>query len=378
MVKTLWRRAKNDLRYPGAGRRAVLDTADRNVCPTERKWSCRVVLVIPNWNGRRYLEPCLRSVFAQEFRDFAVVVVDNGSADGSADLVRTRFPQVHLIENSENRGFAAANNQAIRASASEYVVTLNNDTEVDPEWLGALVRAANADPCIGMCASKMLLADRREAIDSAGIVVNRAGMIWNRESGNVDHPGAAGPIPVFGPCAGAALYRRAMLDDVGLFDEDFFAYMEDVDLAWRAQWAGWRCVYVPQAIVYHVHSATGKEGSHFKNRMLGRNKMWLLCKNYPLLSWYAPLVLAYDLMSVGYAMAAGRGFGALQGRIESLGKIPRMLAKRRQIERRVSPGAMMAMLHPVENPLAVLGRYTRPGVGRGAPVNGWHDRPTVI
>jgi GT2 family glycosyltransferase len=319
---------------------------------------CRVVLVIPNWNGRQYLEPCLRSVFAQEFRDFAVILVDNGSTDGSVDLVRARFPQVHLIENDENRGFATANNQAIRASASEYVATLNNDTEVDPGWLGALVRAVEAGPHIGMCASKMLLAHRRGLIESAGVAVDKAGIIWNREGGHADRPGAADPIPVFGPCAGAALYRRAMLDDIGLFDDDFFAYMEDVDLAWRAQWAGWKCVYVPGAVVYHVHSATGKEGSHFKSRLLGRNKVWLLCKNYPLLSWYVPLVLAYDLMSVGYAVAAGRGSGALQGRLEALVKAPRLLAKRRQAVRRVSPRAMMAKLHPVENPLAVLRRYT--------------------
>jgi len=318
----------------------------------------KTLLVILNWNGRRYLEPCLGSVFAQEFRDFAVILVDNGSTDGSADLVRARFPQVHLIENSENRGFAAANNQAIRASASEFVVTLNNDTEVDPEWLGALVRAAETDPRIGMCASKMLFADRRGVIDSAGIVVDKAGIIWDRGGGNADHPGIMAQTPVFGSCAGAALYRRAMLDDIGLFDEAFFAYMEDVDLAWRAQWAGWECVYVPQAVVYHVHSATGREGSHFKNRLLGRNKIWLLCKNYPWLPWYVLLVLAYDLMSVGYAIAAGRGPGAVQGRIEALSKVPRLLAKRRQAVRRISPRAMMAKLHPLENPLAVLRRYT--------------------
>lgn len=324
----------------------------------EKNLSCRVVLVILNWNGRRYLSPCLSSVFAQEFRDFAVVLVDNGSTDGSVELVRVRFPQVHLIENSENQGFAAANNQAIRASTSEFVATLNNDTEVDPGWLGALVRAAETDSRIGMCASKMLLAGRREVIDSAGIAVDKAGVIWNRAGGSTDRPGAVDQIPVFGPCAGAALYRRAMLDDIGLFDEDFFAYLEDVDLAWRAQWAGWECIYVPQAAVYHVHSATGIEGSHFKNRLLGRNKIWLSCKNYPLLPWYVPLVLVYDLMSVGYAISAGRGPGALQGRIAALSKVPRMLAKRRQAVRRISSRTMMAKLHPVENPLAVLRRYT--------------------
>jgi len=338
---------------------------------------CRVALVIPNWNGRQYLESCLRSVFAQEFQDFAVILVDNGSTDGSVDLVQACFPQVHLIENRENRGFATANNQAIRVSVSEFVATLNNDTEVEPGWLGALVRAVETDPRIGMCASRMLLAHQRELVESTGIAVDKAGIVWNREGvalhrtgrttpaipstlqgGNADRFEAAALVPVFGPCAGAALYRRAMLDDIGLFDEDFFAYMEDVDLAWRAQWAGWKCVYVPEAVVYHVHSATGGEGSHFKNRLLGRNKIWLLCKNYPWLPWYVLLALAYDLMSVGYAVAVGRGPGALQGRIEALPEIPRLLAKRRRIVRRMSSREMIAKLHPVENPVAVLRRFT--------------------
>ncbi len=328
---------------------------------------CRVVIIIPNWNGRRYLEPCLHSIFAQEFQDFAVIFVDNGSTDGSVDLVRTSFPRVHLIENSENRGFAAANNQAIRASASQFVATLNNDTVVEPGWLGALVRTAEADSSIGMCASKMLFAERGDVIDSAGIAVDRAGIVWNRDSGNVEQiirPTGTPPISVFGPCAGAALYRRAMLDDVGLFDEDFFAYMEDVDLAWRAQWAGWKCVYVPQAVVHHVHSATGKEGSHFKNRLLGRNKVWLLCKDYPPSLWHLLLVWAYDLMAVGYAIASGRGLGAIQGRIEALGKMPRMLAKRRRIVRRISTCAMVAKLHPIEHPLAVRRRYVHLGTAK--------------
>jgi len=319
--------------------------------------SCRVVLVIPNWNGQRLLEPCLRSVFAQEFQDFGVILVDNGSTDGSIDLVRTRFPQVRIIENSENRGFAAANNQAIRAFDSEFVATLNNDTEVNPRWLGALVEAMDVDPQIGMCASKMLLADQRKVIETTGIVVDKAGMVWNRDGGTIDCPITVAQVLAFGACAGAALYRRAMLDEIGLFDEAFFAYMEDVDLSWRAQWAGWKCVYVPDASVYHIHSATGKEGSYFKNRLLGRNKIWLLCKNYPLLSWHVLLVLIYDLMSVGYAILAGRGLGAVQGRIEALGGIPRMLAKRRRMLRRMSPRAMLALLHPVENPFMVLHRY---------------------
>jgi GT2 family glycosyltransferase len=387
MVKTLWNPGGR-LAIPGVSRtfgdRPVtgMHSSSTNRYPVQAvssKWrggmqsslgdirSCRVVVAILNWNGRQYLEPCLRSVFAQEFQDFSVILVDNGSTDGSADLVRARFPQVHLIENTENLGFAAANNQAILASNSDFVATLNNDTQVDPGWLGALVEVMEADRRVGMCASKMLFADQRDVIDSAGILVDRAGIAWNLEGGSRDRSGeASAPVPVFGPCAGAALYRRAMLQDVGLFDEDFFAYLEDVDLAWRAQWASWRCVYVPAAVVYHVHSATGREGSYFKSHLLGRNKVWALCKNYPFpqLLWYAPLVITYDLMAIGYAIAAGRGRGAVQGRIEALCKVHHMLAKRKQVVHRVSARTMMSMLHPLESPLAVLRRFTRAHVGR--------------
>jgi GT2 family glycosyltransferase len=319
--------------------------------------SAQVVVVVLNWNGRRYLEPCLRSVLAQEFQDVVVVLVDNGSTDGSVEYVRERFPHVHLIVNDENRGFAAANNQAIRASDSEFVVTLNNDAEVEPGWLSALVEAAEADPRIGMCASKMLFARRRDVVEAMGIAVDRVGIAWNRGGGQIGGDDPAIPEPVFGPCAGAALYRRSMLDDVGLFDEDFFAYLEDVDLAWRAQWADWRCVYVPQAVVLHLHSATAKERSRFKTRLLGRNKAWLLCKNHPRPLLYAPLILAYDLLALGYAVSIGCGLGALLGRIEALGGIPRALAARRRTVRRVSAGEMLARLHRVEPPHVVARRY---------------------
>jgi GT2 family glycosyltransferase len=319
----------------------------------------RVVVVVLNWNGRQFLGPCLRSILAQEFQDFAVVLVDNGSTDGSIDLIRTSYPQVHLIENEENLGFAVGNNQAIRASRSEFIATLNNDAEATPRWLGALVQAMESDPSIGMCASQMLLAGQGGVIDSAGIAVDRAGIAWDLGSGSVDPFGEVSWIPVFGPCAGAALYRRAMLDDVGPFDEDYFIYLEDVDLAWRGQWAGWKAVLVPQAVVHHAHSGTAKEDSHFKSRFLGRNKIWTLCKNYPFpsLLWLAPLILAYDMMAIAYTIAAGYGLSPLLGRVEAMVKVPRMLAKRRKVVRRVSWQAMMAMLRPVESPLAVARRF---------------------
>ena len=191
-------------------------------------------VIIPNWNGQHLLAPCLLALAAQTNQDREVVLVDNGSQDGSVEWVRSRFPTVRLLAQERNLGFAAAINQGILASNSRYVVTLNNDTEPEPNWLAALVSAAENDPTVGMCASKMLFADRPGIINSTGICLDRAGIAWDRRGGEPDDGREIEPVEVFGPCGGAALYRRAMLDQIGLFDEDFFAYLEDVDLAWRA------------------------------------------------------------------------------------------------------------------------------------------------
>lgn len=320
---------------------------------------CQGIVIIPNLNGRQHLERCLPSVYAQSWRNFTLFLVDNGSTDGSVEWVQRAFPQVHVIRNQRNVGFAAANNQAIRASASEFVATLNNDTEVDADWLGALVEAMAAEPDIGMCASRMMRIGERNTLESAGVLVDKLGYAWHRGAGSRDTNAFFNSDSAFGPCAGAALYRRTMLEEIGLFDEDFFAYLEDVDLAWRAQWAGWKCRYVPEAVVYHAHSATAKEGSAFKLRLLGRNKVWMVCKNYPYphILWYAPLIFLYDWMAVGYGTLRNRNMATLRGRLEALTGIPRMLAKRRRMLRRISAEEMMSRLCPVEHPLAVLRRY---------------------
>ena len=316
--------------------------------------TCRVALVITNWNGRHYLEACLRSIFTQDFQDFGVYVIDNASTDDSVVWIRSHFPQVHLIQNETNLGLCAANNRGILATRAEFVVILNNDTEFEPDWLGNLVRAMELNPQVGLCASKMLLTDRRDMIESAGIVIDKAGIAWGLDSGAPDQPGVT-PVPVFGACGGAALYRRDMLLEIGLFDEDFFVYLEDADVAWRAQWAGWQCLYVPNAVAYHAHSATIKEGSPFKTRLLGRNKVWLICKNYPWphLIWYSPLILLYELMALGYNIAIGRGSSAWRGRVEGVWQIRRMLRKRRQQPHKISAREMMSKLNPVINPLTL-------------------------
>jgi hypothetical protein len=253
-------------------------------------------IVIVNWNGRQHLARCLPSLLAQSYRDFEIILVDNASTDGSAAFVREHYPQVRLLENERNLGFAAPNNQAIRAARGPYIVTLNNDTRLPPGWLQALVEAAQAHPEMGAFASLIVFDDRRTMIDSAGLSVTLAGMGCQNRMGE-DARRVTQPEEVFGACAAAALYRRALLDDVGLFDEDYFAYYEDVDLAWRARLLGWRAMLVPEAQAYHVHSATGGRGTPLKRRLINRNKVWTTLKDYPSPAClgFLPLILAYDL-----------------------------------------------------------------------------------
>lgn len=316
-----------------------------------------VTIVIPNWNGRTLLAACLRSLAGQTFTDYEIIVVDNGSTDGSVEWLKANYPSIRLIANPTNRGFAAAVNQGICASASPYVATLNNDTEATSAWLAALVQAAEDDPRTGMCASKMLFADRPRLINSTGICVDRAGIAWDRRGGEPDDEQETRPVEVFGPCAGAALYRRAMLDEIGLFDEDFFAYLEDVDLAWRARRAGWRCLYVPAAQVYHCHSATSHEGSPFKSFYRGRNKIWLVVKNYPFrqLGLYAPLVVLYDLMAAAFALIAQGDIHALRGRLASLAGLKKMWDKRRRLA--MAQRRDLEWLAPLQAPWRIPARY---------------------
>jgi len=321
----------------------------------------RVQVIIPNWNGRHLLPRCLRALSAQSFSDFSVTVVDNGSTDGSVAWLREHAPSVRVIANAVNQGFAAAVNQGIRASEGEYVATLNNDTEPEPGWLEALVAAADSDDRVGMCASKMLFTDCPHVINSAGICIDPAGITWDRQGGETDDPSDEKVVEIFGPCAGAALYRRAMFEEIGLFDEDFFAYLEDVDLAWRARLAGWRAVYVPLARVYHLHSGTLGEGSPLKSFLLGRNKVWLIAKNYPMpwLALYLPVILLYDLGAVLYALLVRRDVYALRGRWVGLTRLPQVWPKRWRVQamRRISTREWRRLLSPLEPPWKVPERY---------------------
>jgi hypothetical protein len=335
-----------------------------------------VTVVIPNLNGRHLLEGCLTSLGAQGDPDFAVVVVDNGSTDGSVEWLRAYHPQVRVLANPVNTGFAAAVNQGIRTTETEFVATLNNDTRVDEVWLSALVRALRRNPAAGMAASCMLFAHAPEVVNSTGVCIDRVGIAWDCNGGERLLDARPSPSP-FGPSAGAALYRRSMLDDVGLFDEGFFAYLEDVDLAWRARWAGWGCVYVPEAVVYHAHSATSREGSSFKDRLKGRNKLWMVAKNYPFphLLWYGLPILLYDLAAMAFAALTDRNLGPLYGRLEALKGLGRALAQRRERVQRVGATEVMRALRPAVAPWKVPRRYAHLSeLGRGE----WSRRGSCI
>ncbi len=307
--------------------------------PAICQMSPRISIIVLNWNGRDMLAECLSALRAQTLRDFEIIVVDNGSRDGSPEWLAANAPEVSVIRNSANLGFATANNQGIRAARAPLIAVLNNDALPEPDWLQVLVEAAERETWAGMFASRILLRQPVGMIDSLGIEVDRAGFAWNRAWGRYStDPLISQPIEVFGPSGAAAVYRRAMLDQIGLFDEEFFIYYEDVDLAWRAQWAGWRCLYVPQAIVQHVHSATTKRGSPFKRRLLSRNKWWAIARNYPFSQlWpYVPAILVLDLMALFSALMLERNLSAVHGRWEALRGWRRMWRKRQDVR---LPGA---------------------------------------
>jgi GT2 family glycosyltransferase len=291
-----------------------------------------ISVVVVNYNGRGYLEGCLRTLAEEGYPAYEVIVVDNASTDGSADWVAAHFPNVRVLRAPNNLGFAAGNNLGIRAARGEFIATLNNDTEVEPDYLERL-SAPLREERVGMCASLMLEFRRRDRIDSAGIRIDRVGFAWNLQAGEgADRAGRE--RTVWGACAGAALYRRSMLDEIGLFDEDYFGFYEDADLAWRAQLAGWRCALVPAARVYHVHGGSFRQGSEQKLYLLARNRWRTVLKDYPMpaLALNLPLILAADLLSLMSALLSYRSLAPLRGRLDALRGVRRSLSKRRAVQ----------------------------------------------
>ena len=317
----------------------------------------QVSLIVLNWNGRRFLEPCLSSLFGQTFLDFEIVLVDNGSNDGSVEFLETQFnpyltpdskPSFKLVKLTHNTGFAGGNlaGLAVCNPASRYIATLNNDTIAAPGWLEKLVAALDAQMSAvvttswaAACGPMLFTSSQSDGVPTiaaAGIEIYRNGLAMDGKVGQPLDERETATREVFGPCAGAALYNRRALDEVGFFDPAFFAYLEDADLAWRLRLAGWHTLYVPQAQVWHEYSGTSGQNSPFKNFQLGRNRVWTILKNMPgrLLLRHLPAILLYDFAASLYTLREGNRNAAL-GRLAALKpkELGRVWQQRRQIQK---------------------------------------------
>jgi GT2 family glycosyltransferase len=313
---------------------------------------CDITVIIPNWDGMNYLPGCLSCMQAQTLDNFEVIVVDNGSRDGSVQFIRNTHQWITLIELPENIGFAAACNIGIHSARGRYVAVLNNDTEADPHWIQGLVSAADTDKKIGMVASKILLSRESREIDSVGMLMYPDGIGKQRGRGEIDRGQFDEKKEILFPSACAALYRKEMLQQIGLFDEDFFAYCEDTDLGLRALSGGWKAVLAPDAIVYHHYSGTGGKYSSFKAMLVERNRLWVALKNFPL-TWLLALpfhtLLRYSFQLYGGISSRGgtgifirshsiREIAAtfIRAYVSAIQKFPVMIKKRKSIARKIS------------------------------------------
>ncbi|MDE5696095.1 MAG: glycosyltransferase family 2 protein [Lachnospiraceae bacterium] len=276
-------------------------------------------IVIPNYNGIKYIQACLESLYSGTAKEFKVIVVDNASTDGSMELVRERFPQVQLIVNQKNTGFSHAVNQGIRAGTTPYVILLNNDTQADLSFVHELEKVMDSDhdKKIFSASAKMLSLYDKDRIDDAGDYYCALGWAFARGKGkNADR--YTRDCDIFAACAGAAIYRRELLEEsqVGLFDEEHFAYFEDIDIGYRAKIYGYRNRFAANSIVYHAGSATsGSRYNAFKTGLASRNSIYLIYKNMPAMqvALNLPLLIMGFLIKTLFFVRKGMGKDYVSG-----------------------------------------------------------------
>jgi GT2 family glycosyltransferase len=337
-----------------------------------------ISVVVVTWNRRDLLRSCLRSLTRQKLEQpFEVIVVDNGSDDSSSEMARGDFSEnptfrLRLIRNEVNAGFCAGNNQGFAASESEFVALLNNDAEAEPGWLAALVRAFEDRPQIGMAASKILVHEDPRRIDKAGHLIYPDGQNRGRGTGELDAGQYDRIEEVLWPDGCAAMYRRAMLDQIGGFDEDFFAYADDAELGLRARIAGWKCLYMPGARALHHRGATLGLRSERRLVLIERNRVLLAAKLFPWsLLWLNGAYYLARLAAGLWAAATHQGevgrypgltgkmraaLALLKGDLAALRLLPKMLAKRRSVNRirKLSSREVRALLMQHRIPLKEL------------------------
>ena len=318
--------------------------------------SARVTIAILNYDGRELLDVVVPSVLAQRFREHRVMVVDDGSHDGSVEYVRARWPSVEIVEIRANVGITAALNRAVRAADGEFIALLNNDIELEPTWLGELVAALDAHPEAASASGKLLSYHDRKRIDAAGDLLLWSSAVFNRGAGETDVGQFDEAEAVFSACAAAALYRRSAFDIVGEFDESFFAYLEDVDWGMRAQLLGLGSWYAPAAVGYHMGGATTRKQQGLYVRHQRRNQLLLVIKTFPTaaLVRHGWKIVANQLLTLA-ASARDRTLGShLRGWFDVLVLLPRALRARREIQRSRIVG-MRELNAAITGPLPVSG-----------------------
>ena len=295
----------------------------------------KVSVVVPNWNGMRFVGMCLDSLAKLDFEDYEVIVVDNGSTDGSREMIEEKYPHVRLLKLPYNMGFAIACNEGIKASNAEYIVLLNNDIEVTSDWLRELYEGMERHPECGMGTTKMMFLDQRDVFYNTGDLFHSWSAGGGRGQGEKDLGQYEREEYVFGACAGAGIYRRDFFNKVGLFDEDFFIFAEDVDLNMRGQLQGLKTVYLPKAKVYHIGTATVGLYSDRYVYLCKRNDIWVFIKNYSLSMYFKYLfsIWKHQFADIKYFTYRGQGQVLWKSKWDALKMLPQMLFRRFQIQR---------------------------------------------
>lgn len=294
-----------------------------------------ISVVIPNWNGIKLIGKCLDSFQYSTFKNYEIIVIDNGSTDGSKELVKKKFPSVKLVELPKNFGFCRACNEGIKASQREYICLLNNDIEIHPKWLSELYEGIRRHPDCGMGASKMLFLDQKDIIYNTGDLYHIWGTGGGRGQGEKDIGQYEKEEYIFGACAGAGIYRRTMFEDIGTFDEDFFIFAEDVDLNFRANWAGYKTIYLPKAIVYHIGTATVGLYSNPYIYLCNKNDVNVIIKNLTLSMYFKNIfkIIGHQINSTIYFVQRGKGHIILKSKIGALFQFFKMIVRRYSIQK---------------------------------------------
>jgi GT2 family glycosyltransferase len=305
---------------------------------------CSVILV--NYNGKAFLDRTLASLRSQTYRQFETILVDNASTDGSLEYLESRSLDLTVVRLSTNRGFAAANNIGVRVSRGEWIALLNNDAFPQNDWLETLFRATRRHPEYSFFASCLLLAPALNKIDGLGDVYHFSGLAWRQGHGHPVDRLIPEPVEVFGPCGAAALYRRDIFLAAGGFDEDYFCYHEDVDLAFRLRLRGQRCLYLPDAVVGHLASATHGAASDFVRYHSHRNLVWTFVKNMPsfLFYFFLPAHLLLNLGSLLFFSFQGQGKTIWKSKRDAVSALPRVWLQRKKIQQQRQIGLKQVLM----------------------------------